>query len=399
MKRKSVSETGFWRLLYPSPPPLSSLFLFVAYAPRGLPVSFVVRFHTQTQLPSRCKQLRKSRQVARERIGHTMREVAKRAGVSPATVSRVLNKTHYISAETEQRVLEVVGQLKYFKNVHARRLATGQSDLFGLVISEIANPYFAEVIRGFQAAAWDRGFDVLLCNTQYNPERVRSILRKLIESDARGVAVMTSSIDRSLTTELTSAGIGVVFCNLAPPGKLVSTISVDYQRGISQAIEHVVQLGHRRTAVIAGPDDNRTAIMIKEALVTGLTERNMSPSLIIPSSYGVDAGALAVRAVLSAADKPTVIFCGNDLIAMGAMSALEEAGIKIPDDLSVVGIDDISFAYLARPPLTTIRVPREQLGTIAFEALDKMLQRKRRKGADHYLETELVVRKSTAPAR
>src|SRR6267154_6440635 len=105
-------------------------------------------------------------------MSHTMREVAKRAGVSAATVSRVLNKTRYISAETERRVLEVVRQLKYFKNVHARRLATGRSDLFGLVISEIANPYFPEIIRGYQAMAWNRGFDVLLCNTEYDLERM-----------------------------------------------------------------------------------------------------------------------------------------------------------------------------------------------------------------------------------
>src|ERR1700731_2460787 len=131
-------------------------------------------------------------------MGHTMREVAKRAGVSPATVSRVLNKSHhYISVETERRVLEVVGQMKYFKNVHARRLATGRSDLFGLVISEIANPYFPEIIHGFQATAWDRGFDVLLCNTQYDQARTKSILRKLIESDVRGVAVMTLSSTKS----------------------------------------------------------------------------------------------------------------------------------------------------------------------------------------------------------
>jgi DNA-binding LacI/PurR family transcriptional regulator len=331
-------------------------------------------------------------------MGHTMREVAKRAGVSPATVSRVLNKTHYISAETERRVLEVVGQLNYYKNVHARRLATGQSDLFGLVISEIANPYFPEVIRGFQAAAWDRGFDVLLCNTQYDPVRTKLILRKLIESDVRGVAIMTSSIDRSMTAELIAAGIGVVFCNLSPVEKLVSNISIDYQRGISQAIEHVVQLGHRRAAVIAGPDDNRTAITIKDALVSGLKEREMNPFPVISSNYRIDAGASAVRAVLSAPEKPTVIFCGSDLIAMGAMSALEEAGVSIPEDMSVIGIDDISFAFLARPPLTTIRVPRERVGTAAFEALDKMLKLKRRKGADHYLETELVIRKSTAVA-
>src|SRR5258708_4910678 len=160
-----------------------------------------------------------------KRMGHTMREVAKRAGVSPATVSRVLNKTRYISVETERRVLEVVGQMKYFKNVHARRLATGRSDLFGLVISEIANPYFPEIIRGFQAAAWDRGFDVLLCNTQYDPERTKSILRKLIESDVRGVAVMTSSIDKSMAVDLFSARSGVGSCNVCPHDRLGSTVS------------------------------------------------------------------------------------------------------------------------------------------------------------------------------
>src|SRR6266567_4178099 len=334
-----------------------------------------------------------------KRMGHTMREVAKRAGVSPATVSRVLNKTHYISVETERRVLEVVGQLKYFKNVHARRLATGRSDLFGLMISEIANPYFPEIIRGFQAAAWDRGFDVLLCNTQYDQARTKSILRKLIESDVRGVAVMTSSIDKSNASELIDAGIGVVFCNVSPAEKLVSTISIDYQRGIAQAIEHIVGLGHRRAAVIAGPDDNRTAITIKDALVAGLKERDLNPLPVISSNYRIDSGASAVRAILSATEKPTAIFCGSDLIALGVMSALEEAGVGIPEDISVIGIDDISFAFLARPPLTTIRVPRERVGTTAFEALDRMLKLKRRKGAEYYLETELVIRRSTATAR
>jgi DNA-binding LacI/PurR family transcriptional regulator len=313
-------------------------------------------------------------------MGHTMREVAKRAGVSPATVSRVLNKTQYISTEMEQRVLAVVRQLNYYKNVHARRLATGQSDLFGLVISEIANPFFPEIIRGFQAAAWDRGLDVLLCNTEYNQVRTKSVIRKLIESDVRGVAIMTS-------------------CNLGPAEKLVSNISIDYQRGISQAIEHLVELGHRRAAVIAGPQDNHTAVIIKEALVAGLQARKLNPFPVLDSNYRVDAGASSVRTILSEPEIPTVVFCGSDLIAMGAMSALEEAGVKIPEDVSVIGIDDISFAFLTRPPLTTIRVPREQLGTMAFGALDKMLSLKRRRGADYYLETELVVRKSTAGAR
>lgn len=153
---------------------------------------------------------------------------------------------------------------------------------------------------------------------------------------------------------------------------------------------------HRRAAVIAGPEDNRTAVTIKEVLVTGLKDHGLLPFPVISSSYQIDSGASAVRAILSAQQKPTVIFCGSDLIAMGAMSTLEHAGIEVPEDISVIGIDDISFAFLARPPLTTIRVPREHLGAVAFEALYKMLKLKRRKRADHYVETELS---ASPPAR
>lgn len=330
---------------------------------------------------------------------YTMKEVAKRAGVSPATVSRVLNKTHYISDETRQRVLEAVSELNYYKNVHARRLSTGQSDLFGLVISEIANPYFPEVIRGFQAAAWDRGFDVLLLNTEYDQARTQSVIRKLVESDVRGVAIMTSSIDNSATTPLTEAGVGMVFCNLYPPQRLVSNITIHYRRGVLQAIEHVAELGHRKAAVISGPESNGTAMNIRHALLEGLKQRKMAPFPITSCDYHVDAGASAVHDILSAPEIPTVIFCGSDLIAMGAMNALEEAGVRVPEDVSIIGIDDISFAFLARPPLTTIRVPREQLGTQAFQALNKMLTLKRKQGAEYALETELVVRLSTGPAR
>ncbi len=158
-------------------------------------------------------------------------------------------------------------------------------------------------------------------------------------------------------------------------------------------------LGHHRVAVIAGPETNRTAVHIKHALVTGLKRKGIHPFPIVSADYHLDAGASAVRTILSVDEIPTVIFCGSDLIAMGAMSALEDEGVKIPEDVSIIGIDDISFAFLARPPLTTISVPRERMGITAFQALDKMLSLKRRMGADYYLETELVVRRSTAAAR
>jgi DNA-binding LacI/PurR family transcriptional regulator len=240
---------------------------------------------------------------------------------------------------------------------------------------------------------------VLLCNTEYDAERTKAVMRKLRESDARGVAIVTSSVERSMASELTAAGIPLVFCNSDPASKLVGNICIEYEHGIIKAIQHVVELGHRGTAVIAGPADNRTAVTIKNALVSGLTARGLKPVCVLESDYRVDAGASAVREILSCPEIPTVVFCGNDLIAMGAMSALEESGARVPEDVSVIGIDDIFFAFLARPPLTTISVPREQLGVKAFEALDKMVKLKRQKGSNYILETDLVVRKSTAPVR
>lgn len=328
-----------------------------------------------------------------------MNDVARLAGVSPATVSRVLSKSPYISVGTATRVMNAVAELRYHRNVHARRLAIGKSDLFGLVISEIANPYFAEIIRGFQSVAWDRGFDVLLLNTEYDDKRKDAVMRKLIENDVRGVAIMTSSLDEGTIPPLTDAGIGVVFCNLVPAERLVSNITIDYERGLIEAIEHVASLGHRRAAVIAGPEENRTALTIKQALVEGLKQRGLDPDPVTYSDYHLDGGASAVKMILAAKNVPTVIFCGSDLIAMGAMLALEEAGYDVPRDISVVGIDDIPFASLARPPLTTISVPREQLGITSFQALDRMLKLKRQRGAEYVLETKLVIRKSTAAAR
>ncbi len=332
-------------------------------------------------------------------MAHTMNEVAKRAGVSTATVSRVLSKSPYISAETIRRVMTAVDELHYHRNVHARRLAIGKSDLFGLVISEIANPFFSEIIRGFQSEAWEKGFDVLLLNTEYSEQRTEAVLRKLIENDVRGVAVMTSSLDDTAIETLTKDGIAVVMASGAKAGRLLSTMSIDYERGLSQAIEHVAAQGHRRAAVIAGPVTNRSACTIRDALVEGLRRCGLDPSPIAHSAYNLDAAAEAVKLMLSSRNTPTVIFCGSDLIAMGVMVALEQAGIDVPNDISVVGIDDISFSFLARPPLTTIRVPREQLGLMAFKALDHMLKLKRNRGAEYVLETELVIRKSTAPAR
>ncbi len=329
-------------------------------------------------------------------MAHTIRDVAAKAGVSVATVSHVLNKTRYTAPQTMQKVLDAVKDLNFHTNAHARRLAMRKSDLFGLIISEIANPFFSELINGFQSAAWENGYDTLLYNTEHDPRRMKLAVRKMIETDVRGVAVMSSAIEREATAELKEHDIGSVFYNTAPPEVLVSNITLDYDSGITQAVDHLRKLGHRTIAIISGPKSNRTAVALEKSMVNCLRHGSIEVVATLESDYRVDGGIAAVSQLLAQPDRPTAIVCGNDLIAMGAMSALEERSVRVPEEISVIGVDDIFFAKLTRPPLTTIKIPREELGRLSFLALERIAKSKRHQGSEYTLRSELVVRRSTA---
>jgi DNA-binding LacI/PurR family transcriptional regulator len=330
---------------------------------------------------------------------YTMKDVACHARVSLATVSHVLNNTRYTAPETMQRVMSAVRDLNYQPNPHARRLALSRSDLVGLLVSEIANPFFPEIINGFQQAAWARGYDMLLSHTENDPKRAERAIRNLLASGVRGVAVMSSAIDLPAVNRLRAAGIALVFYNLGPARRLVSNIRIDFSRGIGQLVQHLIKLGHRNVGIISGPRSNRTAAALQLTMVDALTSHDLTPSLVVESKHRVDGGASAIRTVIAGPNPPTAIMCGNDLIAMGAVSALEELGARVPEHISITGVDDIFFSHLVRPPLTTIRIPREDLGRMAFEALYATTRGRRRKGVELDLPTELVSRKSTAPPR
>jgi LacI family transcriptional regulator len=329
-----------------------------------------------------------------------MRDVAERAGVSVTTVSHVLNNTPHrpIAAATRERILAAVRELDYHADANARRLAQSRSNLFGLVVSEIANPFFPDVIGAFESAALARGFEVLLSNTEYDPGRSRATVRKMIENKVRGVAAITSMFDRALAAELASHGVPVVLLGAGPAGPRVGAIELDFGRGMGQALDHLVKLGHREIAFVSGPQRIASAVRIRDAFLREAAGRKLRPVRVVESNYKVDGGASAVAALAEGGEFPTAIACGNDLIAVGVLSALEDVGIGVPGDVSVIGYDDILVARLARPPLTTVSVPREVLGRTAFRALMKM-QRPEQAGWVQELPTELVVRRSTAAAR
>jgi len=327
---------------------------------------------------------------------YRMVDVAERAGVSVTTVSHVINKTRYVAPETRRRVLEVIRELGFYKDAHARRLARGRSDFYGLIVSDIQNPFFPEIIKSFESAALERGFDLFLCNTDYDPGRTEGAVRKMIENNVRGVAVMTSEMTRDLAADLTANQVAVVFLDVGSVQRYVSNIRVDYARGIGQAIDHLFRMGHREFAFIAGPQRLRSAVIRREAFIDALRERDLPADRVVEGNHKVDGGVAAVQSLLARPRVATAILCSNDLTAIGALHALRRAGVQVPQDVSVVGFDDVDFSSFAVPPLTTISLSRQRLGQLAFQALENILKFRRRMGAEYVVETELVVRQSAA---
>jgi DNA-binding LacI/PurR family transcriptional regulator len=220
----------------------------------------------------------------------------------------------------------------------------------------------------------------------------------MIANKVRGAAVMTSVVDREHISELVSHEIATVLLDQERSARFLSSIRIDYTGGVSQALDHLRALGHRHFAFIGGPASIRSADNFRQAVVEIFKARGLEPCRVVEGNHKVEGGATAALALLENSQLPSAILCGNDLTAIGAIGALESAGVSIPKDVSVVGFDDIYFAHLARPALTTIRLSREELGRLAFKALEKTLHSKRRLGRLYTCETELVVRRSTGPA-
>jgi DNA-binding LacI/PurR family transcriptional regulator len=327
----------------------------------------------------------------------TMKDVAERVGVSVTTVSHVLNRTRPVASETVQRVMDAVQEMNYYKNALASRLAQNKSNFFGLVVSDIGNPFFPEVIKSFEAGALNKGFDLLLFNTNYDPRRAESAVRMMIENRARGVAIMTSEFSPVLTEELAAHHVGVVFLDVGAVGNYVSNIRVNYSEGIFEAIKHLSDLGHKEFGFIAGPPDLRSAAIRRQAFTDALAQQGMSSYCIVEGNHKIDGGKTAVRTLLERPKPPTAILCSNDLTAIGATVAIHDAGLRVPEDMSVVGFDDIQLCVATYPPLTTISLSREMLGGLAFEALTRLLRSKRKRGSEYIVGTKLIVRQSTAP--
>jgi len=331
----------------------------------------------------------------------SIREVAKRAGVSTATVSRVVNGTVPVNKQTERRVRSAIKALGYYPDSHARTLGSGRSHMYGLIISDITNPFFPDIAKGFERIAVEHGQELLIANTDYQPRRMQICVRRMLERKVDGVAIMTSEMDPKLIELLNKRGIPIVFLDTGRVGRMTSNIFIDYDGGIEHAVEHLVSLGHRRIAFVGGPPTLASAKTRREAFLRALKSRGLksSASYMKTGDHQVGGGQAAMAQLLKLDAPPTAVIASNDLTAIGVIGAIHAAGLSVPGDISVVGFDDIELSSFLYPPLSTVRVPRAEIASRAFAALYSASHKQVDHGIEYRIMTELVVRQSTGPAK
>ena len=322
--------------------------------------------------------------------------VAKLARVSIATVSRTINHIPTVNPKMAKRVWEAIGELNYFPNTQARALVSGRSRLLGLIVSEITNPFFPELIQGFEEIAVENGYEILIGSTNYDPERMKSCIRRMVERNAEGVAVMTFGIEQPLLDQLADRNIPLVFVDVAPNRPGMSVLRVDYHHGIRQGVQHLAALGHRSIAFVTGPFRLHSAQSRLAAFKKALQECGIpvEEKLIIEGDHTMEGGLAAAALILEHKTLPTAIMCSNDMLAIGVLHKLSRSGLQVPGDVSIIGFDDIHMAEMMIPSLTSIQMSRSDLARAAVSALRTHLEGSTPK-REYTIDTHLVVREST----
>jgi len=341
---------------------------------------------------------KRPRQRSGEKKRLDIRDVAKHAQVSIATVSRTINNVPTVDKDLAQRVWQSIQELNYFPNTQARALVSGRSRLFGLLISEIINPFFPELIQGFEDFAIENNYEILIGSTNYDPRRMESCVRRMIERNVEGVAVLTFGIEEPLLDELVSRNIPMVFVDVAPQRDNVSTLVVDYHHGIFEGVQHLAALGHRKVGFISGPMQQRSCQLRKAAFLRSMEETGIEPidAWLVEGDHTLEGGMRAMEQLLRRKELPTAVMCSNDMTAIGALRVLAKAGLRVPEDMSLIGFDDIHLAEFAYPPLTTVRMSRNDLARAAFSALRSHVEPAHISAKKSWpISTTLTVRQST----
>lgn len=326
----------------------------------------------------------------------SIKDVARHANVSISTVSHVVNRTRFVSDKARADVEAAIRALDYVPSAVARSLKSKTTKTLGMLIPNCSNPYFAEIVRSVEDHCFASGYTLILCNTDDEPRRQSVYLQVLAEKRVDGLIIISTGetsdlhdLLQGLTTPtvLLDREVTHVHCDLVETAHLL---------GGQVATEHLVALGHRHIACIGGPADLSPSAQRIQGWRNALAAAGLADDLLWHSDFSSQGGFTAMQEILQSAHRPTAVFVCNDLMGIGALSAAHEAGLRVPQDLSVIGFDDIELARFTSPPLTTIVQPKQRIGQLAVDMLLERIQGGRLDAKQILLQPELVVRASTA---
>jgi LacI family transcriptional regulator len=332
----------------------------------------------------------------------TLRDVAAAARVHPATASRALNPGTrlLVSEETARRVTEAAERLGYRPNPVARSLRTRRSHTIGVLIPDLNNPLFPPIVRGLEDKLTANGYVALIGNTDLDSTREQMVFDQMRARHVDGFVLATATLHDTVLAEAAEADLPVVLMNRTAQGYPFSSVSVDNEQGERAAVDHLVSLGHARIGHIAGPQNVSTGVARLRAFVDGVRAHGLAAEeaqIAYATGYSVDEGLRCGRELLASNPGLTAIVAGNDMLAVGCYGAFDELGLRCPEDISVIGFNDMPFIDRLRPPLSTVRFPHYKLGTEAAKLLLERIEDADSPVKILYLAPELVVRGSTVP--
>lgn len=330
----------------------------------------------------------------------TIKDVAQHAGVSVTTVSHVVNETRHVSPQGRERVMAAIRELGYVPSQVARSLKSNSTRTLGMLIPNSSNPYFAEIVRVVEDRCFAAGYTLVLCNTDDLPQRQGVYLQVLAERRIDGLIVVSTGSDETLAKQLHGLKMPTVLLDREIDDPECDLVETAHMQGALLAVRHLQSLGHRRVACIGGPAGVASSEQRVQGWRLALAEGGAAPTdtdaLLWRGGFTSQGGYEAMHAILRTDDRPSAVFVCNDLMAIGALRAVHEIGLRVPDDLSLVGFDDIELAAYSSPPLTTVAQPKEHIGALAVDMLLERVDGRRHEPRKVMLQPELRVRASTA---
>lgn len=325
----------------------------------------------------------------------TIKDVAREAGVSVATVSRTFSGAQHVRPEARERVMATAKMLRYRPNAVARSLRAHNTGTLGLVIPNVTNPFFTAVARAVEDEARERGYSLMLCNSDEDPNKEAEYLKVLLEKRVDGLIVSPARTASPHLEEVTQADVPIVFLDRYVRGVEAPVVRADGRRAVDRLVEYLVSLGHERLSIISGPPETVPGAERLGAFLEGAEARGVPvmPECVRVGDFRRESGARAMRELLDLSNPPTAVFAANNLMTLGALQTLHGARVRIPGDVSVAGFDDVAWFELLTPPLTTVSQPVTELGAAAARMLPRMVEGEKRPGS-LIMEAELVIRGS-----